>query len=130
MGPTSGGDAVPTFRKILLADIIPATATMTLVNADNDNVLGTDAARVYLIDGPTKAFTISGISGGTDGRVIHVINRTGQNLTFENEEATSDAANRIVTSTGADIATTGNGSGILTYITGTLNRWVLTATSL
>jgi len=125
MGPTSGGALAPTFRKILDADIAPATATMNLVDGSNDNVLGTDYARVYLISGPTAAFTIGGITGGLDGRVIYIVNRTGQNMTIEYEEGSSTDANRILTHSNADIVSTGNNSVILVYIAGTTNRWVV-----
>jgi hypothetical protein len=125
MGPTSGGAVAPTFRKILDADIAPATATMTLTNGSNDNVLGTNYARVYLISGPTATFTIGGITGGLDGRVIYIVNRTGQNMTIEYEEGSSTDVNRILTNTNADTTSTGNNSAILVYIAGTTNRWVV-----
>lgn len=102
-------------------------ATLTLANGDNDNV-ATPAASVLVVAGPTAAFTISGLTGGAAGRVVIIINNVAQNLTFEHEESTSTAANRITTSTGADVATTAAGYAILVYDT-TSNRWNLVATS-
>lgn len=77
------------------------------------------------VSGPTGAFTINGIANGTDGRLLIVLNQTGQNMTMAHESGTDpDAANRIVSMTGADRATTGNGAAILIY-SAAASRWLL-----
>lgn len=107
--------------------LVLGTAAMALGNADNDDVADPGCS-VAIISGPTAAFTISGIAGGADGRVLIIINNVAQNLTFENENGGSAAANRITTSTGGDVATTAAGYAILVY-NGTTSRWNLIASS-
>lgn len=50
-----------------------------------------------------------------------------QAMTLTNESASSTAANRILTLTGADVTLTGTSSATLIYST-TSSRWILTAT--
>jgi len=108
-----------------LDQVVLGTANMALGNGDNDDVAGVGASVAY-ITGPTAAFTISGITGGTDGQVLVIINNVAQNMTLENENGGSTAANRILTGTGGDVATTAQGACILVY-SGTSSRWHLVA---
>ena len=77
------------------------------------------------VTGPTGAFSISGITkpDNPDGRVVILYNTTSQNMTITND-ATSTAANRILTNTGSDVATTGTGIVSLIYSV-TDARWIL-----
>ena len=69
------------------------------------------------------AFSISGITGGADGRFLILYNASGQNMTLTND-ATSTAGNRILTCTGADSTSTGNSVAMLVYSSTDL-RWIL-----
>lgn len=60
------------------------------------------------------AFNISGIANGQDGDWMIILNTSGQNMTLTNN-ATSDTGNKIITNTGADVATTANGAALLVY---------------
>lgn len=97
----------------------------TLANGNNAGVdFGT---KVYakIKAGPTAAFAICGITGGSDGRELIIWNATGQNMTISHDSGVEPtAANRIYTPTGADVATTGNGSARLIYDSED-SRWVL-----
>jgi len=127
LAATSSGVAVTgTLSSTGIADldqIVSGTANMALGNGDNDDVTNPGASVAY-ITGPTAAFTISGITGGTDGQILIIINNVAQNLTLENENGGSTAANRILTGTGGDVATTAQGACILCY-SGTSSRWHL-----
>lgn len=82
-------------------------------------------ARVLRVSASTSPRRISGIAltgGNNDGRTITVINHGSVNIILEDEEAASVAANRIVTSLGADLTVTGNDSAVLMY-DGTTARW-------
>jgi hypothetical protein len=70
------------------------------------------------------AFTISGITGGVNGRFIIIYNATGQNMSFTNEDGASTATNRILTCTGATSTSTGSSSAMLVY-SNTDSRWIL-----
>jgi len=78
------------------------------------------------ITGPTAGFSITGLQGGTDGKIITLLNLTGQNMTIENLNTSSDPVNRINTLTGANIITTGNASVTLQYSIAH-NRWMVIA---
>jgi hypothetical protein len=59
--------------------------------------------------------TITGIAGGTDGRVIIVYNFGSYNIVLANNSAGSVAANRIYTGTGSDYTLVPTASAMLVY---------------
>lgn len=78
---------------------------------------------IKLTAGPGGAFSLDGMAGGGI-RSLWLYNATGQNMTVKNESGTDPVAtNRIVTMTGADVATTANGSAYFKYDT-TAQRWI------
>ena len=82
--------------------------------------------RITLVDPDSEAaFSISGIAkpANPDGRVVILYNTTAQHMTIT-DNATSTAANRILTNTGADVVTTGTGIVSLIYSV-TDARWIL-----
>lgn len=81
---------------------------------------------VYVqVSGPSSAFSIAGIANGRDGKLLILVNETGQNMTISHDSGSdATAANRIYTMTGSDHATTGNGAAILIY-NGAEARWIL-----
>jgi len=88
--------------------------------ANTDLVL--PAGTNFYIEGPTGVYTISGFTGGVDGRLIRVFAAPQFALTIANN-ATSAAANRILTLTGSDITTTTQGAFTFIY-SATSIRWV------
>jgi hypothetical protein len=102
---------------------------LALVNGANDNVALGTVGVAYRITGPTAVFNISGIAGGTSGKRIRLYNTVAFALTLNNESASSTAANRITTLTGADLVTTTQGSFDLIY-DATDSRWIVAAYNL
>lgn len=104
-------------------------ALSTLGNGINqDIVVGTN---VFIeVSGPGSAFSIEGIAGGRDGKLAIIVNQTGQNMTIATEGGATGndptPANRIISMTGADRVTTGNGVATLIY-SGAASRWLLIA---
>ena len=101
-------------------------ADITLANgANNDiNIQGRSVVRVT---GPTGAFSITGFASGTDGQRLTVYNTTAQTMTITND-ATSTAANRILTLTGANVVLKGDGPSAANFIyDGSGSRWILVA---
>ena len=96
----------------------------TASNGANSNITLPNKSFIR-ITGPTGAFNITGITkpDNPDGRVVILYNTTSQNMTITND-ATSTAANRILTNTGSDVATTGTGIVSLIYSV-TDARWIL-----
>lgn len=77
------------------------------------------------VSGPSAAFSLNGIANGSDGRFLIVVNQTGFDMTLAHQSGTDPtAANRIITMTGADRTTTGNGAATLIY-SAAASRWLL-----
>ncbi len=98
---------------------------LTLANGANSNITLPTNSWVR-ITGPTGAFSVSGFAGAFDGRVLILFNSTTQDFTITND-ATSTAANRILTLTGADVTLTGTSLATFIYSTADL-RWILRGT--
>src|SRR5262249_44098086 len=80
------------------------------------------------VSGPTAAFTINGLNAPNgvqrDGKLLIIVNQTGYDMTVAHQSGTDPvAANRIITSTGADRTTTGNGAAMFIY-SAAVNRWI------
>ena len=110
---------------------LPAASTFAFeessasISASGANTDWTGAATGVFKRIPTVsgAFSISGITGGANGRFLILYNASGQNMTLTND-ATSTAGNRILTCTGADSTSTGNSVAMLVYSSTDL-RWIL-----
>lgn len=101
--------------------IAARASNFTAGNGNNDNI-AIGSTTFVRITGPTAAFTIRGIAGGYDGRMLVLVNTTTQNMSFANDNAGSTAGNRILTNTGGTLTTAGTGSAILIY-DATTARW-------
>ena len=95
---------------------------MTATNGANNNV-GLPKKSFARITGPSAVFSITGIRDGADGKIAILYNTTAYAMTITHN-ATSTAANRILTNTGSDVATTGTGIVSLIYSV-TDSRWIL-----
>lgn len=108
------------------------SAPAPLGNGANNNVDPSSVPWLY-VSGPTGAFSITGFvapaATNNDGMLLYVYNSTSQNMTIAHESASSTAANRIKTMTGADVTTTGAGFFTLIYST-TDSRWLLVSQNL
>ena len=100
--------------------------SVTLVNGANQNVsIPTSYSQ---IDGPTAAFSIGGIvtilsGAGTIGTVATFFNNVSYVMTVNNNDTSSSAANRIFTSTGANVVCGGAGAWFSALCTG--SYWLL-----
>lgn len=106
------------------------TGEYTAVNGANNHNIGPSASSFVRITGPTSAFTITGVAaearGDPNGRIMYLFNATAFNMTIANESASSDAENRILTGTGANIATAGTGTVQMIY-SAPDSRWIVTS---
>ena len=100
-------------------------ALSSLANGNNADLAVTTNTFVN-VSGPTGVFTICGIANGRDGKLLILVNRTGQVMTVANDSGVDAiAANRIYTSTGAPVvAANANCSAIFIY-SGSASRWIL-----
>ncbi|HEY1433059.1 MAG TPA: hypothetical protein VGF39_15745 [Stellaceae bacterium] len=110
----------------------PPTTVVTLVNGLNSNIPAPATGRIR-IAGPTGAFTIGGILGGTDGRIIQIYSPLAFVMTIANEDgSTSPAQWRIRTLTGANAAMRAGPSFVVLSFDGAEagpGRWILMSTN-
>ncbi len=99
-----------------------------LVNGNNNNVAAPSRGFLKIKIGPTGAFAITGIAGGVDGRILVLYNVTGQNMTLSHEDALSTGLNRIISTTGASVVTTGDGTAVLIYDIDA-QRWLIVSST-
>lgn len=72
--------------------------------------------------------SLSGIPAGSSGQFVIVENKTGNQITINNEEATATASNRIQTGTNSNISMPNNATFMFTYDS-TSSRWQLSGGS-
>lgn len=118
---TASGTGSPT--KYRIANI-PITTTAPNQNFDNVNLdlSGANLDIVIFRMGPAHNYTISGITGGTDGRHLIIYNSTAVNLTI-NSMSSSIPANNIDT-LGSSTSTSGVGTIEFVY-DGALAKWIV-----
>jgi hypothetical protein len=94
---------------------------LTVGNGVNSNLtLGTYT--LYRVVGATTAFSITGFTGGVDGRILTLINTTTQIMSLPHQ-TTSTTTNQINTG-GLTLQIAANGAVNLVYNT-TLSKWVV-----
>jgi len=95
--------------------------------SNNDIAVGTSS--FVRFTGPSAAYSITGVAGGVDGKVIVLYNSTTQSFTVSNENANSTAANRIWTLNSAgDLVIAGKAAVKLMYSTSD-SRWIVIGSS-
>lgn len=101
------------------------TNNASLANGNNANL--DFAGKIYSrISGPTAAFSINGIAGGRDGRLLILQNISGHNVTIANDSGVDPvAANRILTGTASDVTFTNASQPIWLLYDPTQSRWIL-----
>lgn len=126
---TFSGD-ITTTGNVNTGGFIGTRQDVTMANGANSNFALAAGTKTARITGPTGAFNITGfaVSGGnTDGKELHIVSTVSQTLTITND-ATSTAANRILTVTGADIVCTASEpAGFSLVYDSTSQRWRVTA---
>lgn len=120
----------PSTKLDLNGDIAMRENSITLGNGNNNNVSVGNYSFIR-ISGPTAAFTITGIAGGQNGRVLVLYNDSGQPMTINHLDNTnSNNGNLIRTKTG-NAYTTPGGSGydvVSMIYSAAGNRWIITST--
>lgn len=96
---------------------------ISLANGANNNV-AIGSYSYFRITGPTATYTISGLTGGVDGRIVTLFNTTSQPMTILNN-ATSTAGNQITTMLGANITTPAGPNIIQLQYNANLSKWLV-----
>lgn len=121
-GKVAVGNVTPNTTLDVNGDLALRGGTYAAANGVNSNI-PIPSNSFIKITGPTAAFSLTGMTGGYDGKIVTIYNTTSQNMTITND-ATSVAANRFYTL--AAVSTIGTGSVTVQY-DGTASRWVVIA---
>ncbi|MBK8659328.1 MAG: tail fiber domain-containing protein [Bacteroidetes bacterium] len=99
-------------------------AAVSLANGANGTIAPGSTSHLR-ITGPTAAFSIAGITGGVNGKVITLINTTTQDLSLLHSVAATPA-NGFFTPGGLSYVLSGQYSSVTLIYNSTLARWVVT----
>ncbi|HEY2851126.1 MAG TPA: glycosyl hydrolase family 28-related protein [Gemmatimonadaceae bacterium] len=117
-----------------LIDSLGMENTLALSSTPNNDVAlplvnmilgGMEFIRIF---GETADFTITGFVADYAGRLVQIFNASAHVMTIANASASSAAANRITSSTGADVTIAAKGSIVLRY-SHDIPGWVVVSTS-
>lgn len=100
---------------------IRATTPATLAAGNNNNYAIGNAGALRLA-APGGGSTITGIAGGVNGRIVIIFNVSANSIVIANQSASSTAANRIITGSGANVTLAADDAVQLWYDS-TTARW-------
>lgn len=95
------------------------TANAQITSNQNDYAIGSGSSFLLNTDASRN---ITGITGGVNGKFLYIINNGSFNIVFTHQDASSTAANRIISSTAGNLTIAPNGSITLKY-DATASRW-------
>lgn len=108
-------------------DIAYKIHTINLSNGLNNNITASDAVMIRII-GPSSSYSISGIDGGVDGRLLYLYNSTPFDLKILNDSPYSFSQNRILTLNSNNTNATSEGKSVTTLIYSEAeSRWIIVA---
>ena len=79
---------------------------------------------VIRFTGETAGYTVTGFSGGYDGRIVYYYNSQNHSVTFYNLNADSDPENQIITGSGANVSISNIGAAEFIY-DASIQKWIL-----
>ncbi len=118
---TASGTGTPTKYKIANIPIVTSAPNQNFDNVNLD-LSGVNTDIVIFRMGPLHNYTISGISGGTDGRHLIIYNSSAVNLTINSMSSLTPANN--IDTLGSSTSTSGVGTIEFVY-DGTLSKWIV-----
>ena len=95
----------------------------------NNNDINIGNYSFVRISGPAAAFTITGIAGGVNGKMVVLYNSTAQNMTIShNDNNSTTAGDRIYCKSSANYVVGQYGVATLIY-NATDSRWIVVSTN-
>lgn len=107
-------------------DVALRMGAITAVTGNNNNIVIGNRSFIR-ITGPAGNFTITGIAGGYDGKMVILYNATATRMALSNESTSSTAANRINTLGNTINTTAAGGSSVTLIYDATSSRWIVTS---
>lgn len=120
VGATTNTSFTPNVTLDNVGGMATRHTTKSQITADqNDYAIGVQTAFRMSSDASRN---VTGLTGGVDGKWLIISNVGAQDIVFTHEDAASTAANRITSSTGANITVSG-GHTITFIYDATTSRW-------
>lgn len=101
--------------------------SLTLSSGTNNNVTIGDSSN-YRISGPSSNFSITGLTGGTDGKKLTLFNASAKSMTLSHLNSGSTSANQIWNPARTDMQISDSGMVDLVY-DATMSKWIVQSTS-
>lgn len=118
------GSALPKTKLDVNGDFALRTFSQNISNGLNHNLdLATNKFSYYRLTGATATYTVTGFSGGVEGRWITIQNATNQTLIIANSNVGSLSNNQILTAWNSDLLISPNGSVTFHYNV-IDNKWI------
>lgn len=115
--------STPAAKLDVNGDLALRIGSVACTNGSNNNV-SIGGVSFVRVSGPSSAFSITGIAGGVNGKVVILYNSTAVDMTIGNQNASSTTANRIICSDNVDAVVKQKGTAMLIY-SSTDSRWIL-----
>jgi len=106
-GATLTNDAASLVQRLEQRDRLYAVKTPAALVAGNNNDYDPGVADTLRLSGSGGGSTVTGISAGSGSRRLRIINLGAVAITLAHQDATSAAANRLVSPTGASVVLAG-----------------------
>ena len=104
-----------------------ASGYPALGGTNNDIAIGANS--FIRISGPVAAFTITGIAGGVDGKIVVLYNSTSQPMTIAHDNAGSSGSNRIYCKGGVSLIPLGQYGVVKLIYSSADSRWIVMGTN-
>ena len=121
------GNTVPNTSVDVSGDLALRSWNCPIVNGTNNDI-AIDSNSFIRIAGPTAAFTITGISGGVDGKIVMLYNPTSYTMTINHDDAGSLSGNRIYCHNGT-FALSGPYGVVKLIYSSADNHWIVLGTN-
>ncbi|MDP4219349.1 MAG: hypothetical protein Q8896_02845 [Bacteroidota bacterium] len=120
------GTSAPNTMLDIRKDFAVRVDTLTITNGvQNDVAINSSSnLRAYYSGGGILRDTITGLTGGFDGKELRILNTVHGIMTLTNEDSRSSAANRIFTVDGKDLQV-GDTGAINLFYDSKMSRWLV-----
>jgi hypothetical protein len=117
------GNNAPNTSLDIKGDLALRERVLTLANGINSNV-PVDSNTFFRVTGPVSLFSLTGLAGGVDGKIVTLFNGTSSTM-YVDAMTLSLPANQILTGAG-DLLVADSGTVTLQY-NSTISKWVVTS---
>src|SRR6185295_18159587 len=119
------GTSVPQSKLDVAGDLSLRGANLAVEDGLNHNVdILSSKSSFYRITGPTNDFTITGLKGGNDGRLVTLYNATSAKMTIAIQDLGSKADHQILAANKQNLVLPASGTATFQYSSAD-KAWIL-----